>query len=110
MKKVAITLAAGALSFGLSVGIARAQDTANQDTTKQDMKDAGQETKSGAKDVGHGTATAAKGVAHGTAAGAKKVGSTTKNTTKKVLHKGAQKTGEGADKVESKTEPQPQPQ
>lgn len=106
MKKIAVTLAAGALSLGLSVGVAHAQDTAKPDTTKQDMKDAGQETKSGAKDVGHGTATAAKGVAHGTATGAKKVGSTTKNTTKKVLHKGAEKTDEGATKVENKTEPQ----
>jgi hypothetical protein len=108
MKKVAITLAAGVLSLGLSAGIARAQDSTKPDTTKQDMNAAGQETKSGAKDVGHGTATAAKGVAHGTATGAKKVGSTTKNTTKKVLHTGAKKTDEGATKVENKTAPQPQ--
>lgn len=100
MKKIAITLAAAALSFGLSVG-AYAQDTASQD-----MKDAGQQTKNGAKEVGHGTSNAAKGVAHGTTTGAKKVGSTTKNTTKKVVHKGAQKTDEGATKVEGKTQPQ----
>jgi hypothetical protein len=101
MKNIAIVFATGALSLGLMVGVAGAQDTAGQD-----MKDAGHETKSGAKDVGHGTATAAKGVAHGTATGAKKVGSTTKNTTKKVVHGGAKKTDEGATKVENKTEPQ----
>lgn len=101
MKKIAITLAAGALSFALSVGVASSQDTASQD-----MKDAGHETKSGAKEVGHGTATAAKGVAHGTTTAAKKTGSATKNTTKKVVHAGAQKTDEGATKVENKTEPQ----
>jgi len=100
MKKIAVTLAAAALSLGLTVGVCA------QETAGQDMKDAGHETKSGAKEVGHGTTTAAKGVAHGTATGAKKVGSTTKNTTKKVVHKGAQKTDEGATKVEGKTEPQ----
>ncbi len=102
MKKIATVLAAGALSLGLSVGIAAAQESASQD-----MKDAGHETKQGAKDVGHGTATAAKGVAHGTTTAAKKTGSATKNTTKKVVHKGAEKTDEGATKVEGKTEPQP---
>jgi hypothetical protein len=101
MKTIAILLAAGALSFGLSVGTACAQDSAGQD-----MKAAGHETKSGAEEVGHGTATAAKGVAHGTTTAAKKTGSATKNTTKKVLHKGAKKTDEGATKVENKTEPQ----
>jgi len=101
MKKIAVMLAAGALGFGLGIGVVCAQDTAGQD-----MKAAGHETKSGAQEVGHGTSTAAKGVAHGTTTGAKKVGSTTKNTTKKVFHKGAQKTDEGAAKVENKTEPQ----
>lgn len=101
MKKTAILFATGALSLGLMVGAAAAQDTASQD-----MKNAGHETKSGAQDIGHGTATAAKGVAHGTATAAKKTGSVTKNTTKKVVHSGAKKTDEGATKVENKTEPQ----
>lgn len=100
-KKIAISFAVGALSLGLSVGVACAQDTASQD-----MKDAGHETKSGAKDIGHGTATAAKGVAHGTATAAKKTATVTKDTTKKVVHAGAKKTDEGATKVENKTEPQ----
>ena len=101
MKKVAILMGAGVLSFGLMVGTAVAQDSASQD-----MKDAGHETKNGAKEVGHGTATAAKGVAHGTTTAAKKTGSATKNTTKKIVHSGAKKTDEGATKVENKTEPQ----
>jgi hypothetical protein len=106
MKKIAILLAGGALSLGLMVGSAAAQDSTGQNSAGQDMKDAGHETKDGAKDVGHGTATAAKGVAHGTTTAAKKTGSATKNTTKKVLHTGAQKTDQGATKVENKTEPQ----
>jgi hypothetical protein len=89
MKKIAILLTGGVLGLGLLVGSAAAQDSASQD-----MKDAGHATKNAAKDVGHGTATAAK-----------KTGSATKKTTKKVVHKGAQKTDEGATKVEGKTEP-----
>lgn len=90
MKNIAILLAAGVMGMGLTVGTAIAQESAGQD-----MKDAGHATKQAGKDVGHGTATAAK-----------KTGDATKTTTKKVVHKGAQKTDEGATKVENKTEPQ----
>lgn len=97
MTKIALLFAGSALSLGLMIGSAAAQDSPGQNSAGQDMKNAGHETKNAAKDVGHGTATAAK-----------KTGSATKNTTKKVVHKGAQKTDEGATKVEGKTQPQPQ--
>jgi hypothetical protein len=96
MRTLAILAACGTLSLSLA-----AQDTTTT-TTTQDNRSAGQSM----KDAGHATANAAKDVGHATATGAKKVGSTTKNTTMKVVHKGAQKTEEGATKVEDKTNPQ----
>ena len=96
MRNLVILFACGALGLSLT-----AQDTTTT-TTTPDNRSAGQSM----KDAGHETANAAKDVGHGTATGAKKVGSTTKNTTKKIFHKGAQKTDEGATKVEDKTNPQ----
>jgi hypothetical protein len=73
----------------LSLGVAAQQATTTTTTkgdqgAKQDMKDAGHETKNAAQKTAHATTT----------------------TTRKVVHKGAQKTGEGAAKVEGKTQPQ----
>ena len=56
----------------------------NDQSPKQDMKDAGHDTKNAAKKT-------ARGVKHG---------------TKKVVHKTARATRKGADKVEDKTSPQ----
>jgi hypothetical protein len=81
------------LSIAMATG-AMALTQEDQQSPKQDMKDAGHATKDAAKDAGHATQKTAK-----------KVGHKTKKTTKKVVNKGAQKTEEGAQKVEDKTQP-----
>ncbi len=63
------------------------------DTAKQDVKDAGHSTKDAAKDTGRATKKGAKATGHAIT-----------HTSKKIAHKGAQKTGEGAKKVENKTQ------
>ena len=63
-------------------------------SAKQDMKDAGHATKNAAKDTGRATKKTAK-----------KTGHAVKRTTKKATYKTAQKTKEGAQKVEDKTNP-----
>src|ERR1700687_4543037 len=61
-----------------------------QDSPKQDMKDAGNETKEAAKDTGRATKHAAK---------------KTGRAIKKGTNKAAEKTEEGARKVKDKTDP-----
>jgi hypothetical protein len=59
------------------------EPTAAQDNSaKQDMKDAGHETKNAAKDAGHGTKQGTKKAYRSTKQGTKKAWSKTKNTTK----------------------------
>jgi len=80
------------LALGLSsVSFALPQQ---DQSAKQDMKDAGQATKQAAKDTGRATKKAAKTTGH-----------EVKKTTKKATHKTAEKTKEGAQKVEDKTKP-----
>jgi len=105
MKVAAILLLSGALA----ASVAMAQDN----SAKQDMKDAGHATKQGAKDVGHATKTAAKDTGHATKTAAKDTGHATEtagkdvgHATKKVVHGGASKTEEGSQKVKDKTAPQ----
>ena len=73
------------LLAGLTASTSYAARRAAQDneTPKQDMKDAG----------------------HSTKRAVKKTGRATKKETKKVVHKSAKKTREGAQKVENKTDP-----
>jgi len=98
MKRFAIVIATGALSMSLAAQDTTTKINSNAGTTTQDDRSAGQSM----KDAGHDTVNAGKDVGHATATGAKKVG----HGTKKVVHKGAQKTEEGANKVEDKTAPQ----
>jgi hypothetical protein len=63
-----------------------AQDKDNDTSVKQDAKDAGHATKKAAKKTGHEV----------------------KKDTKKGINKGAEKTGDAADKVQDKTKPSPQ--
>ena len=98
-----------------------------QDTTaKQDTKDAGTSAKNAAKKTGSATKKETKKVVDGSDApkkpettpkqdiksagsstkdATKKTGSATKKETKKVVNKSAEKTDEGAKKVEDKTQP-----
>ena len=55
--------------------------TVQENSAKQDMKDAGHESKNAAKDVGHGTKQGTKKVYHSTKRGTKKAWHKTKNTT-----------------------------
>ena len=86
-----------ALALLLGVGMsAVAQDDHDQSTqsgAKQEMHEAGRDTKSA---VHH--------AARGTEKGTKKAYRATKRGTKRVVHKSAEETGEGADKVRDKTE------
>lgn len=68
------------LACALATGVAVAQDSTTTPATTSSQSTAKQDM----KDVGHAT----------------------KKTTKKVVHKSAEKTDEGATKVESKTSPQ----
>ena len=61
-----------------------------QESTKQDLKDAGHDTKDAAKDTGRATKHAAKKTGH---------------AVKKGTNKAAEKTDEGAHKVKDKTDP-----
>ena len=70
-----------------------AQSDQNNDSAKQDMKDAGHATKKAAKKTG-------KGIKDGTKKAAKK----TKHGVKKGTNKAASATEKGADKVEQKTD------
>jgi hypothetical protein len=81
-----LMIALGSSAFALSP-----QD---QQSPKQDMKDAGHATKEAAKDTGKATKKTAK-----------KTGHAVKKTTKKAANKSATKTKEGAQKVEDKTQP-----
>jgi hypothetical protein len=76
---------------GTTFGVA---ETAQEQSPKQDMKDAGHATKSAAKDTGRATKKTAKNTGHAV-----------KHGTKKAANKTAQKTREGADKVADKTNP-----
>lgn len=86
-----------ALFVAMSVGMAGiAVAVPPQDTSKQDMQDAGQDakaagrkTKDAAQDAGAATKKTAKKGAH---------------KTKKAVNKGAEKTKEGAKKVQKKTQ------
>src|SRR6202051_391370 len=81
----------------LSVALATtAWATTPQDeqSPKQDMKDAGHATKNAAKDSGRATKKTAK-----------KTGHAVKHTTKRAAHKTADQTQEGAQKVKDKTYP-----
>ncbi len=79
----------GILIVGLSVmpavlpaaSFAQDRDNRDNDSVKQDVKDAGHDTKKAAKKTGH----------------------VVKKDTKKGVHKGAEKTGDAADKVQDKT-------
>jgi hypothetical protein len=70
-----------------------AQNDQNNDSAKQDMKEAGHATKKAAKKTG-------KGVKDGTKKAAKK----TKHGVKKGTNKAANEVEKGADKVERKTD------
>jgi Ni/Co efflux regulator RcnB len=81
----------------LAVALAgSALGTAAQDnqSPKQDMKDAGHATKDAAKDTGRATKKTAKRTGHAV-----------KRTSKKAANKTAEKTRRGAEKVEDKTQP-----
>lgn len=77
------------------VSIAGARPVAQDNSIKQDVKDAGKDTgkaaKKTGKDIKKGTKKAAKATAKG---------------TKKGVHKAASATADGADKVKDKTSPQ----
>ena len=75
-----------------------------QDNAKQDMKDAGHETKEAAKDAGQGVAKGSKKVGRKVVKGTKKTGHVIKKDSKKAVHAGAEKTAEGAEKVERSTD------
>ncbi len=60
--------------------------TVQENSAKQDMKDAGHETKNAAKDVGHGTKQGTKKVYHSAKRGTKKAWHKTENTTKGTVH------------------------
>jgi hypothetical protein len=118
-------------SCGLLLSIAPnavlASHLLQQETTaKQDTKDAGTSAKNAAKKTGSATKKETKKVVDGSDApkkpettpkqdiksagsstkdATKKTGSATKKETKKVVNKSAEKTDEGAKKVEDKTQP-----
>jgi hypothetical protein len=82
--------AAGLLFTAVATaGIALAATQQDQ-SPKQDMKDAGHATQDAARDTGRAT---------------KKTGHAVKKTTKKAANKTARKTKEGSQKVEDKTRP-----
>jgi hypothetical protein len=91
MKKLSILL----LSFIAAVSVAGARPVAQDNSVKQDVKNAGKDTGDAAKKTG-------KDVKKGTKKGAK----ATANGTKKGVHKAAGATEKGADKVKDKTTPQ----
>lgn len=95
MKTIFALLLATAMSAGAWAQTATTTTPGDDQSAKQDMKDAGHATKTAAKKTGQATETAAK-----------KTGHAVKKTTKKVVHKGAHETKEGASKVEDKTTPQ----
>jgi hypothetical protein len=79
VKKTLIALMIGGLAAFAAYG---------QDTAKDDLKKSGQDVKQAGKDTGHA---------------AKNAGKSVKKGTKKAVHKTAQETKKGADKVEDKT-------
>jgi len=81
MKTIFALLLATAMSAGAWAQTATTTTPGNDQSAKQDMKDAGHDTKVAAKKTGHAV----------------------KKTTKKVVHKGAHATSKGAGKVSDKT-------
>ena len=102
MKKLSILL----LSFVGAVSIAGARPVPQDNSVKQDVKNAGKDTgdaaKATGKDVKKGTKKGVKATENGT----KKAAKATANGTKKGVHKAAGATESGADKVKDKTTPQ----
>jgi len=84
MKTIYALMLTALLAGGAWAQTATTTTPGQDQSAKQDMKDAGHDTKSAAKKTGHAV----------------------KKTTKKTVHKGAQETKKGANKVENKTEPQ----
>lgn len=82
MKKISTLMLAATLACGAWAQTATTTTPGEDQSAKQDMKDAGHDTKMAAKKTGH------------------KI----KRKTKHVVHKGAQETRKGADKVEDKTQ------
>ena len=78
----------------LAASVGWAQQTNNQTSAGQDVKNAG-------RDAEHATEKGAKATGHATKQGAKKVG----HVAKGGVHKGAKETEKGAGKVEDKTKP-----
>lgn len=128
MKTSLISASCGLLLLcSIAPSSALASRPLQQDTTaKQDAKDAGTSTKNAAKKTGSATkkeTTKAvdgsdaskkpettpkqdiKSAGSSTKDATKKSGSATKKETKKVVNKSAEKTDEGAKKVEDKTQP-----
>jgi hypothetical protein len=86
--------AAGLLFTAVATaGIALAATQQDQ-SPKQDMKDAGHATQDAGRDTGRATKKTAK-----------KTGHAVKRTTKRAANKTARKTKEGSQKVEDKTQP-----
>jgi hypothetical protein len=128
MKKTfSLALVTSWLLFGMASASLLASSVFQQATTpKGDIQDAGSSTKNAAKKTGSATKKETKKVVNGSDASkkpettpkqdiksagtstkdaAKDTGSATKKETKKVVNKSAQKTDEGAKKVEDKTAP-----
>jgi hypothetical protein len=115
------------LLFSIAPSPVLASNLLQQDTSaKQDAKDAGASTKNAAKKTGSATKKETKKVVDdsdaskkpettpkqdiksagsSTKEATKKTGSAAKKETKKVVNKSAEKTDEGAKKVEDKTQP-----
>jgi hypothetical protein len=90
MRKFAPALFLAVALAGTAVG----NTLRDEQSPKQDMKDAGHATKNAAKDTGRATKKTAKTTGHAV-----------KHTTKRAAHKTADKTQEGAQKVKDKTDP-----
>jgi hypothetical protein len=93
LRKYAPALFLAVAMAGPAFGTAQTGQQEEQ-SPKQDMKDAGHATKDAAKATGRATKKTAK-----------KTGYAVKHGTKKAVNKTAEKTQEGADKVRDKTDP-----
>lgn len=77
-----------ALLLAATMACAPALAVGQENSGKQDMKDAGHESANAARDAGHGVKHGTKKAYHSTKRGAKKAGRKTKNTTKGAVNGG----------------------
>jgi hypothetical protein len=88
MTQISAFFLAAALLSAPAFGSAQDPNHQQDNSTKQDMRNAGHDTKNAAKDAGRGTKQGSEKAYHSTKNGTKKAWSKTKNTTKGAVDGG----------------------